>query len=798
MSLPETLVKLSDEQIQKNIDKFQFQLSTLDFRTPDFASVKDALKSRVRFMEVELRRREAQRTHQSQNKVPDPTSSFFASFDTRPLPGMPIRDQQLQRPQSSPSTVGNGVGFGAYADPHQNGFGGHFASDGLTVTQPRAYPTPSWSFSPLENPPVTPTTNLRFGHGSNTASDSSPEQMSANSTPPLLAASAMGRKRQRESLNLLPNGNTHGVKSMRATPSPAVTGTATPASEDSFDFENDPDLLRLFDGDPRDDWRAMRETQKALEKQARERAEQLQRDHELAQSMMFDEAQQGDECTSGFASPSPGLRKPFASSLASSQTTLDTSGNLRRPGPSTRAGPSGFSSSGKFRDVSIGDDSGAYTRPDVKIERPSTQYPPATSSGASNFIDLGSDDSYDEPDERIRSLGNDFVEIDASSFRPSARSMEGLASSFRNRTVNQTQLAESDTWTDIDQTPMNSWTALPDSSGTSSFSYHDVPGYGDTDVYGSNSVSAEPNPFAWSTSFNNLRQGLAGGIGRGINAVNSLLDRQIDSYSALANGYRGMPAPGSSHNPRLLGHFPAHDQYGESRQRSLQNLVNNNPFDPNDPTSAYQRYMDRVSALAAEGPGSVTAIKSLLENIRPDEDVDPRTRIGTPESMSAAATLYEHQKLGLQWMIKMEEGSNKGGILADDMGLGKTIQAIALMVQRRSTDSSRKTTLIVAPVALLRQWESEIAAKVKPGREHRLTTYIYHGPKKKTTWEALSRFDVVLTTFGTIALEHRRKLEVEIAKRANPNWRPTSARDIFPVLGDECKWYRSVGSSQVH
>lgn len=34
----------------------------------------------------------------------------------------------------------------------------------------------------------------------------------------------------------------------------------------------------------------------------------------------------------------------------------------------------------------------------------------------------------------------------------------------------------------------------------------------------------------------------------------------------------------------------------------------------------------------------------------------------------------------------MEEGKNKGGILADDMGLGKTISALALILSRPSTD----------------------------------------------------------------------------------------------------------------
>lgn len=34
----------------------------------------------------------------------------------------------------------------------------------------------------------------------------------------------------------------------------------------------------------------------------------------------------------------------------------------------------------------------------------------------------------------------------------------------------------------------------------------------------------------------------------------------------------------------------------------------------------------------------------------------------------------------------MEEGTNKGGILADDMGLGKTISTLALLLSRPSND----------------------------------------------------------------------------------------------------------------
>ncbi len=81
-------------------------------------------------------------------------------------------------------------------------------------------------------------------------------------------------------------------------------------------------------------------------------------------------------------------------------------------------------------------------------------------------------------------------------------------------------------------------------------------------------------------------------------------------------------------------------------------------------------------------------IKDLLSNIRPDMDIPQEAREGTPDALRYP--LYPHQQLALKWMKDMEEGSNKGGILADDMGLGKTISTLALIASRPSQNSSVK------------------------------------------------------------------------------------------------------------
>ncbi|EZF10097.1 SWI/SNF family DNA-dependent ATPase [Trichophyton rubrum D6] len=185
-------------------------------------------------------------------------------------------------------------------------------------------------------------------------------------------------------------------------------------------------------------------------------------------------------------------------------------------------------------------------------------------------------------------------------------------------------------------------------------------------------------------------------------------------------------------------------------------------------------------------------LKSLLENIRPDQELD-LNREGTPEALKFP--LMEHQKLGLAWMRSMEEGSNKGGILADDMGLGKTIQALALMVSRPSTDPARKTNLIIAPVALIQQWKREINRMLKPGSQNQLSIFILHGERRSIKFQDLRRYDVVLTTFGTLASELKRKEQWMKFKKDNPTAYQNlsiTPLDDMPLLGEISKWYRII------
>lgn len=179
-------------------------------------------------------------------------------------------------------------------------------------------------------------------------------------------------------------------------------------------------------------------------------------------------------------------------------------------------------------------------------------------------------------------------------------------------------------------------------------------------------------------------------------------------------------------------------------------------------------------------------INDLLANIRPDEDIPEEDRIGTPEALRYS--LYPHQQLALQWMISSETGKNKGGILADDMGLGKTISTLALMVSRQSSDRV-KTNLIIGPVALIKQWETEISKKLKS--MHRLKVLLLHG-QKAATYDEIRQYDVVLTSYGKIGFEAKRYEKwVEQHHGANPAFDAQLAK-LCPLIHPKSKFYRVI------
>lgn len=99
------------------------------------------------------------------------------------------------------------------------------------------------------------------------------------------------------------------------------------------------------------------------------------------------------------------------------------------------------------------------------------------------------------------------------------------------------------------------------------------------------------------------------------------------------------------------------------------------------------------------------------------------------------------------------------------MGLGKTIQSISLLLVNprpkwSDEDSDRnslpkiveKCTLVVAPLALIKQWEAEIKNRVSDS--HRFRVCVHHGPQRTKRFEDLRKYDIVITTYQILVSEH--------------------------------------------
>jgi DNA repair protein RAD5 len=160
----------------------------------------------------------------------------------------------------------------------------------------------------------------------------------------------------------------------------------------------------------------------------------------------------------------------------------------------------------------------------------------------------------------------------------------------------------------------------------------------------------------------------------------------------------------------------------------------------------------------------------------------------------------------------VQEQNCLGGILADEMGLGKTIEMFSLIQSHKSevamTANSKSvasvnslprlpqlssavepapcTTLVVAPMSLLAQWESEAAKASKPGS---MKTLVYYGNEKTINLQTLcsasnaaSAPNVIITSYGTVLSEYN---QVANASGGRGSHGGLFSVDFFRVILDE-------------
>lgn len=147
------------------------------------------------------------------------------------------------------------------------------------------------------------------------------------------------------------------------------------------------------------------------------------------------------------------------------------------------------------------------------------------------------------------------------------------------------------------------------------------------------------------------------------------------------------------------------------------------------------------------------------------------TKIRLPKSLKQGIELMQHQQEGLAWLQHLWTHSPeyaRGGLLADDMGLGKTLQLLAFLSSILEVNPESPPALVVAPVALLDNWQREIEHFFQSGTFRVLALHGSALSKRKATKDeiddtllvdGLKRFlqpgwqggaNLILTTYETL------------------------------------------------
>lgn len=194
--------------------------------------------------------------------------------------------------------------------------------------------------------------------------------------------------------------------------------------------------------------------------------------------------------------------------------------------------------------------------------------------------------------------------------------------------------------------------------------------------------------------------------------------------------------------------------------------------------------------------GPIAGLKSTLKQHQKDGTRFILQREDPLLGKQLSSRLY--QAIGAQYAEQEEAGVALGGLIADVMGLGKTLTTLVSIL--RSKDNAvefgyfnhqmklvgieiipTKATLVVVPSAqILENWEAEVETHFMTGA---LRYMRFHGQRRPQDLQTLTEYDIVFTTYATLAADHRgQALLYRIA------W--------YRIVLDEAHWIRNSSSKQ--
>lgn len=181
---------------------------------------------------------------------------------------------------------------------------------------------------------------------------------------------------------------------------------------------------------------------------------------------------------------------------------------------------------------------------------------------------------------------------------------------------------------------------------------------------------------------------------------------------------------------------------------------------PDDPVKIPPEFPEKIQRFVVQ---SIDNFDALEYEITHQRRLDDLQRAHIPTALSAE--LFPHQLTGLHWLQRAWASGRSGALLADDMGLGKTVQTLAFLRWLKDAEKQKKPIMIVAPVALLDNWQAEIdrhldgcglgemavlyGSELKRYRRPNMGKDVLTGSDSLDTSE-LMRYDLLLTTYQTM------------------------------------------------